>query len=203
MKTIARKIILYCWLFVIFTGIGFLFWHNEWKFNLPTPVPAGYHAVPAGSVINITAITGIKTAKPVFLHFFNPACPCSRFNLAHFKSLVKKYGDRISFAVVVIGNDKNYNASFIQYKYDLAIPILFNASIAEACGVYSTPQAAIIDTNNRLWYRGNYNKTRYCTEATSNYAQIAIDSLLAHHRQPLLSDAAFKSYGCQVQYCKK
>lgn len=200
---LTRKIMLCCWLMVVFTGIGFLFWHNEWKFNLPTPVPAGYHAVATGSVINIAAITDIKTGKPVFLHFFNPSCPCSRFNLTHFKSLVKNYGDRISFVVVVIGNDKNYNASFIQYKYDLAIPVLFNPSIAEACGVYSTPQAAIIDTDNKLWYRGNYNKSRYCTAASSNYAQIAVDSLLAQHRQPLLSEAAFKSYGCQVPYCNK
>ncbi|HET8860813.1 hypothetical protein [Marivirga sp.] len=26
----------------IFTGIGYIFWHQEWKFSKPTPVPVNY-----------------------------------------------------------------------------------------------------------------------------------------------------------------
>lgn len=189
------------WLCIVFTGIAFLFWQNEWKYSLPTPVPANYHKVETGSFVNAAALTGIKTGKPLFLHFFNPSCPCSRFNMSYFKTLVNKYGDKVNFAMVVINKYNQLSADKIREKYKLQIPVLFNAAIADSCGVYSTPQAAILDTDSRLWYRGNYNKSRYCTEAGSNYAQIALDSLLSSHHQPLLSEAAYKSYGCQLSLC--
>lgn len=38
--------------------------------------------------------------------------------------------------------------------------------IAISCGVYSTPQAVIIDGNGQLFFRGNYNKTLVNAQAT-------------------------------------
>jgi hypothetical protein len=109
----------------------------------------------------------------------------------------------MNFAIVVINQDTDYTVADIQDKFDLKIPVSFDSSIAAVCGVYSTPQAAIIDTNGRLYYRGNYNKSRYCTDKRSNYAQMAIDSLLSHHTNPIFSMAAIKSYGCELPKCCK
>jgi len=191
------------WLGIIFSGIALLFWHNEFVYSLPTPVPINYHAVNLGQIIDLDGKLKSVDNKPVFLHFFNPGCPCSRFNIPHFKSLVKQYGDRVSFAIVVLNKDKNCTQEEIQDKFDLTIPVSFDNSIAVTCGVYSAPQAVILDTNHKLYYRGNYNKSRYCTDKTSDFAQIALDSLLNHNHTPLFSTLATTAYGCQFSTCKK
>ena len=195
------KWLLTTWLLAILAVIVLLFWQNEWKYSLSTPVPANYHLVKQGDIINISYQSELKEKKPLFLHFFNPACPCSRFNIPHFKSLVKKYSNSINFAVVIMSNDSTYTVKDIQDKFGLLVPVLFDKSLAVSCGVYSTPQAALIDTNHKLYYRGNYNRSRYCTDANSNYAQQAIDSLLARHFNIVFNESALKSYGCQLPNC--
>jgi hypothetical protein len=197
------KWLLAMWLIAILVIIVLLFWQNEWKYSLPTPVPPNYHLVKPGDIITINYQASLKEHKPLFLHFFNPACPCSRFNIPHFKSLVKKYNNSINFAVVIVSNDTTYTVKDIQDKFGLSVPVLFDKSLATSCGVYSTPQAALIDADNKLYYRGNYNRSRYCTDPNSNYAQQAVDSLLAHHFNIAFGEAAIKSYGCQLPGCTK
>ena len=196
-----RKTFILILLTVLFTGVVFLFWYNEFVYSLPTPVPKNFLAVNLGSHISIPVSLHSQSNKPVFLHFFNPDCPCSKFNIPHFKSLVKQYSDNAAFAVVVM-SDKHYTARQIQNKFDLNIPVSFDTSIAVLCGVYSTPQAVIINTDQKLYYRGNYNRNRYCTDKKSNYAQQALDSLL-HNNTAIFSQFALKAYGCQLPVCSK
>jgi hypothetical protein len=105
--------------------------------------------------------------------------------------------------VVVLAKDKNYTKEDIRDRFELNIPILFDPSVATACGVYSTPQAVLIGIDHKLYYRGNYNKSRYCLDKNSNYAQMAIDSLLNKCTNPVFSELATKSYGCQLPGCSK
>jgi hypothetical protein len=199
-----KKSFLVVWLIIIGSGIAYIFWYQEWKYSLPTPVPENYHAVNSGTRISIKDIPGLEhSSKPLFLHFFNPDCPCSRFNISHFKSLVKEYSHKIDFAVVALTNNSRYTEQNIQRKFDLSIPVVFDSSYAVACGVYSTPQAAIINIDKSVYYRGNYNKSRYCTDKKTNYAQMAIDSLLSKQTQPQLGLAATVSYGCTLPTCNK
>src|SRR3954465_12159114 len=109
-----RKFLLATWLLLILGGICSLFWYNEWKYNLPTPVPQNYNPVKIGDYINLNGKIKSESSKPLFIHFFNPDCPCSRFNVPHFKALVKKYGDKFTFAVVVINREKVYSAEQIK-----------------------------------------------------------------------------------------
>jgi len=197
-----KKWFLIAWLAVLFSGIGFLFWHNELVYSLPTPIPAKYRPVNTGDKIDLGNKIAVN-GKPLFIHFFNPACPCSRFNIPHFKSLVKNNKDEISFAIVVLSKDKKYSEKEIQEKFDLDVPVYFDKSIADACGVYSTPQAVIIEPGNKLYYRGNYNKSRYCTDKNSNYAAMAIDSLVHKTSHPHFSQYALVSYGCTLPTCTK
>ncbi len=198
-----KKLISIAVLIVSFSIICILFWYSEWRYSLPTPVPEKYHTVNKGEYIKITARFNPQKKEPVFLHFFNPDCPCSRFNVPHFKALVKAYGDKINFAVVVLTTDKSYTEESIREKYGLTVPVLFDSSLATTCGVYSTPQAVLINTDQSLYYRGNYNRSRYCTDKKSDYAQIAIDSLLANRKQPTFNPYALTAYGCSLPGCKK
>jgi thiol-disulfide isomerase/thioredoxin len=198
-----RKLLLCCWLLILAAGISYIFWSNEWKYSLPTPVPSNYVTVNIGQHIDIDSKLNVEKDKPVFIHFFNPECPCSRFNAPHFNSLVKKYGNQVSFRVVVINKGKDYTADEIKDRFDFKIPVSFDSTIAQSCGVYSTPQAVIIEGDRKLYFRGNYNRARYCTDEKSNYAQMAIASLLNNESNPLFSQYATKAYGCQVAFCNK
>lgn len=199
------------WLIMLFLVIAVLFWRSEWKYSLPTPVPVNYKDVKTGQTIDLSSIaanlqpqTASAFKKPVFLHFFNPDCPCSRFNMVHFKSLVKEYGQEVDFAIVLV-TDKQYTAGQIQHKFGLdhPLPVLSDSTLAASCGVYSTPQAVIIDTNRRLFYRGNYNRSRYCNDEKSSYAKIALDGLLHNDLTQTFSPLALKAYGCQLPTCNK
>lgn len=197
-----KKTLTISWLLLIFSGIAGIFWYTDWRYGLPTPIPREYHPVTTGTFVDLATKIPVARDKPVFLHFFNPDCPCSRFNIPNFRSLVRKYGNNISFGVVVL-NNRDYTAKQIQDKFDLDVPVYFDSTIAAACGVYSTPQAVLLDANRRLYYRGNYNKSRYCTDSRSNYAQMAIDSLFAMVPRPVFAGLALKAYGCQLPKCTK
>lgn len=199
-----RKVLLFIWLTAIFSVIGYIFWHEDFKYSLPTPVPEGYREVQKGEPVSLADLVPITENKPLFFHFFNPSCPCSKFNVPHFRSLVRKYGNDISFSVVVMHNKENYTESDLRDLFELDdIPVYFDKAIADSCGVYSTPQAALIDAHGNLFYRGNYNKSRYCTDKGTFYAQMAIDSLLSGNRNSITDLAAITSYGCSLPVCTK
>jgi len=197
-----RKVIVIVWLGVLLAGISAFFWYNDLIYRLPTPVPENYRPVATASLIDLGPRLPGDSRKPVFLHFFNPACPCSRFNMTHFKSLVRQYGDLVNFTIVVISN-KKYTVEEIQNKFDIKLPVLFDSAIAASCGVYSTPQAVIIGMDHQLYYRGNYNRTRYCADKKTEYARIALATFLDHNPPVVFDQFALKAYGCQLPKCNR
>ena len=62
--------------------------------------------------------SAVRNDKPVFIHFFNPDCPCSRFNVPHVSGLIRKYGDKIDFKIVVLNKEKDFTVTEIQNKFD-------------------------------------------------------------------------------------
>jgi len=197
-----KKILVIIWLIFLFSGVAALFWYNELIYQLPTPVPENYKPVNQGQLIKLSGTLSANYDKPLFLHFFNPDCPCSRFNISNFKSLVRQYGRQMNFVVIVM-NNKRYSAKEVQAKFGLDIPVFFDTSVAVSCGVYSTPQAVLIDTQHKLYYRGNYNKSRYCTDEKTNYARMAIVGLLHDHARVTFDKLALRAYGCSLPNCSK
>ncbi|NCD68730.1 TlpA family protein disulfide reductase [Mucilaginibacter agri] len=197
-----KKLLLIAWLVILATTVVVLFWYNQYRYSLPTPVPEGYVSVKRGTTIHLVKQLNFHNNKPVFLHFFNPDCPCSRFNMAHFKSLVNQYGNKVNFVMVLMTN-KPYAAAEIQQRFDINIPVLPRGHIAEMCGVYSTPQAVIINAKQQLYYRGNYNRSRYCEDKKTEYARMALQDML--QQQPLknIDLLAWQAYGCQLPDCTR
>lgn len=189
-------------LVIIFSLILSLFWYQESRYLLPTPVPAGYHPVAVGGqpAVSQNIRPFLQEGKPVLLHFFNPECPCSRFNMDHFIGLVKTYRPEFTFVAVLQAGDDRQAVQNFEKKYNLGIPVIVDTDkrVAKACGVYATPQAVILNKNGRIYYRGNYNKSRYCTKKNSNFAQMAIDSLLAGNQPPVFVEIATQAYGCEL-----
>jgi len=197
-----RKIIVSLWLVLLFLITGALFWYNDWVYKLPTPVPENYRPVEQGKFISLKAPLSNYKNRPLFLHFFNPDCPCSRFNMETFKKIQQQYGTQVNFAIVVLSK-KKYAVKDIQDKFGLTIPVLFDSSIATTCGVYSTPQAVLLDNEHKLYYRGNYNTSRYCTNEKTSFAKIALAGLIRNQTKLAFTQAALKAYGCQLPGCTK
>jgi hypothetical protein len=184
---------------IAFSGIAAIFWYQEIQYLMPTPVPKGYQVVSPNEIIKFdSTLLPQQYAKPKLLHFFSPECPCSRFNLKHFSSLRKKYRGQVDFYVVLAKREDVTSARYMLEK-DITIVVDKGEKLAKACGVYSTPQAALIQTSNTLYFRGNYNRSRFCTDKNSNFVQMALDSMLAQNDPPHFIELATQSYGCSIK----
>ncbi|QJD81612.1 DUF6436 domain-containing protein [Spirosoma rhododendri] len=190
------------WLLALLAAVGSLFWYQDWLYQLPTPLPSVYKPVPVGTRIQAPQLVNLPADKPVFLHFFNPDCPCSRFNQPHIKALVGQFGRQVSFLVVVLST-KAYSPQQIRHQLGLDLPVLLHTSLASLCGVYATPQAVLLDTRHRLYYRGNYNRSRYCTDERTSYAKRALSSLLANQTGRVADARALTAYGCSLPACPR
>lgn len=196
----ARKFILPVTLGCLFTLVGVVFWQQELKYLKPTPVPAGYLPVETNQTINLSGFRIQAADTPLLLHFFNPECPCSRFGAEHFASLAKAYGDQVAFYMVLQQASDSTSARKLMATYQLNLPLIIDAeeALATRCGVYATPQAVILDKDQKLYYRGNYNRSRYCTDKTSSFAQQALAAITSGQPVPPFSELATTAYGCQL-----
>jgi hypothetical protein len=193
--------------FGLIAAVFAVFWWQEWQYLLPTPVPEGYKEafvgkeIPQDILIQFSDFQKANNKKPIFLHFFSPFCPCSKFNIAHINYLVERYGDEIDFYAVIF-NDSEYEMEFIDFseKYEIPIPTILDKknTIASSCGVYATPQTAIITSEGKLFYKGNYNVSRYCNNRDTNFAEQALGALLEGKNPPNFGELASKAYGCEL-----
>ena len=177
-------------------SIGFTFWNQEMRYRTSTPVPENYSPVPTGTAVNLPS--ELKKGKAWFLHFYSPDCPCSRFNAQHLRKLIGTYNDSVSIAVVVPSTD-DVDRARKSFGDRTTIITDSEGAIALACGVYSTPQAAIVDRQGKLYYRGNYNVSRYCTSRATNFAELSLLALLNNQPSPQFGLLATESYGCSLE----
>lgn len=111
-----------------------------------------------------------------------------------------KYKSEVNFVAVVQSSDMDpkSRSDFIE-KYDLGIPVIYDADghYANALGIYSTPQAVIIDESS-IFYKGNYNKARFCTTTSTKFAEIALHALINNEPAPNFPEVAEIAYGCEL-----
>lgn len=181
----------------ITAAVVYIFWSEEVRYSLPTPVPVNYKTVAINTTIDLSNFN-LASASAKYFHFYNPDCPCSRFNAKHINNLIEAHADSIeAYIVVPTKND----VTLAKQEFGNSLPVLVdeNGELATACGVYSTPQAVIIDQHAKLYYRGNYNQARYCTSRATNYAELALVSLINGAKPPVFDLLATESYGCSWQ----
>lgn len=180
-------------LLLIGVSIGAIFWRQELKYALPTPIPTAYVPV----MVQTRVLLPTSISEPLFLHFFNPDCPCSRFNRTYFNQLLFQYSQQIDFRVVI---PPYASIEETRKFFDREVTIVVDSTgWARSCGVYATPQAVIIDRNHQLYYRGNYNRSRYCTDPGTNYAEQALKAFLRQEPPPAFDPLATRAYGCSYE----
>lgn len=188
---------------LLLAAIGGMFWWQDLQYSRPTPVPSAWRDVVPGTAValpdDLRAVIARAGARPVLLHFFNPACPCSRFNLEHVRDLIRTYGDRVTVVAVLVEDSPDVLRRAYQ-ALGLDVPFhVDDGRVARAVGAYSTPQAAVIDGAGHLVYRGNYNTTRYCRDRATEFARLALDATLAGRVLGPLPASATTAYGCPLR----
>ena len=187
---------------VLFAVIAGAFWYEDLRYSLPTPRPEALYQPPLGSELGVDkwlSEAGLDASKrPVLVHFFNPDCPCSRFNVEHLRKLKARFGERVFFVGAVQSNKRGAKLEAKMAALDLGIPWFIDADGRRAAqaGVYSTPQAVLVDAGGHIIYRGNYNTSRYCTDPRTEFVRIALERLVeAGHAPPPIDMPA---YGCEL-----
>ena len=168
-----------------FGVVIYTFYNEDIKNSLPTKLPVNYVATKYGQSFNITS-----TKKLKLIHFFNPDCPCSKFNTKHIEQLYNLYKNEVEFIA--------YSTKKITYSYPIPDSIDVDGKMAKLLGVYSTPQAVLLDNNGKLIYRGNYNKSRFCSNKSSEYVKNAIEKALQKQIDPSIMELSGKPYGCSI-----
>lgn len=178
---------------------AFLFWHQDWQYSVPAVRPVGLQQPAVGDRI-LLSLAGLNfdKSRPLFLHFFNLNCPCSRFNLDHVRQLIRRHGGEVRFIAVLQGEGgrARLQSEFEKLKLGVESVVDETGAWAEATGVYATPQAVLIDRHERLYFRGNYNLSRYCVGRETEYARIELESILAGRPARGEDAASATAYGC-------
>jgi hypothetical protein len=194
-----RSIIFSVFAFTALALIGWIFWQQEARYLLPTPRPPHFKDVSLGTPVNLSAY-GISSGNPAMLHFFNPHCPCSRFNMTEFERMVARYKSKAN-VYVVIQSDNEADAEDFRSKYALNVPVLLDSDggISDQCGIYATPQSVLLDKESKLYFKGNYNKARYCSRRETSFAEMAMDALLKDEKLPRwITTELTVPYGCPL-----
>jgi hypothetical protein len=178
-----------------------VFWMQDWRYNLPTPPPALLEQPALGSTPVLPAAVRSTAAPglPILLHFYNPDCPCSRFNRDHVRQLARQYQGRAQIIAVLQMAAVDATALEREARH-LGFPAIADSEgrIAATCGVYATPQAVILDPAGKLLFRGNYNRSRYCTAPVTEFARLALEAAVSGKATPDFPEAAVVAYGCSL-----
>ncbi len=185
------------------TAIGISFWRQDWRYSLPTPRPAGLYQPPLGSAVPLPPVLARfkRPRRALFLHFVNSRCPCSQFNLEHVRFLTEQFHSAVDFVAVVQTPLSEREARAEYSGLHLAMPMVLDskARLGSAFGVYSTPQAVLLGETGQLYFRGNYNLSRYCADATTEFARLALLALVNGRPLPAFPQQAMVAYGCPLR----
>jgi hypothetical protein len=172
----------------LFSLIGATFYVQDYRYSLPTPRPHGFIAATKGKTITLPGTGG----RPTLLCFASPDCGCSRFNQDHLWELSRQFGSSVRIVEVI----ESASAGGLDSPDETWLDPY--GAWAKKCGVYSTPQAVVLDAGGQIVFSGNFNSTRFCSESATQYARVALEAVVAHKPIPRMPASATTPYGCAI-----
>ena len=160
--------------------------------------------------LTLTALVGtshplssLQAAPVTVLVFLSAECPVSNEYVTRLNALARDYAGRINF----LGVNSNRNESLQQVRkhaaeYQLAFPVYKdpNNAAADALGITVTPQAVVVDSRQRLQYRGRIDDSQKVPRVTRSDLRLAVDAVLAGRPAPA---AETKAFGCTLKRVEK
>lgn len=144
-------------------------------------------------------LQSLEGEKGTVLIFVSARCPFSKAYNERMEKLSRDYKSR---GITVIGLNANAPESAEEMKTyaaenKLSFTILKDEGnrIADRLGAMVTPEAYLLDTQNKLLYHGRIDNARDLAAVNSNDLRNAIDSLLAGKN---IDRQTAKSFGCTI-----
>lgn len=120
--------------------------------------------------------------KPIsVVHFWNPDCPCNRFNEVHVKKIISDYADKnVQFTIVVSGK----NTKLRKLREERARKIFSHSAVKNIYsdwsmdkGPPSSPAVAVINSSGELVYFGPYSLGANCSADKGKFVEKVLDQL--------------------------
>jgi len=145
-------------------------------------------------------LSALKGKNGTVIIFLSAQCPVVRAYNERMAKLAEDYSAR---GVNVVGINANSTETVEQMKahatdYKLSFPILRDKGnkIADALGAQVTPEAFVVDANNKLVYHGRIDNSRNGAAVTANDLRDAIDAML--EGKPVVKTEV-SAFGCSIK----
>ena len=156
--------------------------------------------------LNLTAVDGsihplrsLEQAPATLLIFLSAECPVSNDYVGRLNAIARDYAGRVT----MVGVNSNRNEAAEQVRqhaadYRLAFPVYKDPDnrLADALGISVTPQAVILDSEQRLRYRGRIDDSQRSPRVTRSDARLALDAVVAGKA---VSSPETKAFGCSIK----
>ena len=146
------------------------------------------------------ALNALKLKNGSVLIFVAVQCPVSNAYNERMEKLAQDYKAR---GIAVIGINSNVTESAADVKshaatHNLTFPILKDPGnkIADRLGATKTPEAYVLDANNKLVYHGRIDNSKDASGVNSSELRDALEALLAG--KPIEKSTAM-AFGCTIK----
>lgn len=174
---------------------GYAFWHFQFSQLRPFTPPQNDRAFFDGEVISkrIESLPIAPAGAATLIHFWDPACPCSRFNDDHLRALVEQYAPNgIEVLVVPAPGAPIPSTGTLQARYGTAVRLA--APELRALRPPSSPAVAVVDNKEQLAYFGPYSTDGLCSADGGGFVEAVLDNLLAGRQSRQFNTLAFGCY---------
>lgn len=124
---------------------------------------------------------GKKSDSISVIHFWNPDCPCSKFNEVHVKKIISDYSDKnVAFSVVVSGKSaeqRKERSLLAKQVFNLAAVKDIRSDWPMEKGPPSSPAVAIMNKQGKLVYFGPYSLGARCSPEKGKFVEKVLDRL--------------------------
>ena len=133
------------------------------------------------NLVNKASSKDKKTGAISVVHFWNPDCPCNRFNESHVKKIITDYAEKnVQFTIVVSGQ----SAKVRNQRYEQAKEIFSHPSVKEIRndwpmqkGPPSSPAVGVLNSDGELIYFGPYSLGARCAPDKAKFVETVLDGL--------------------------
>jgi peroxiredoxin len=146
------------------------------------------------------ALSALKGKNGTVIIFISAQCPVVKAYNERMAKLAEDYSDR---GINIVGINANSTETVDQMKahatdYKLSFPMLHDKGnkIADMLGAQVTPEAFVLDANNKLVYHGRIDNSRNAANVTTSDLRDAIDAMLAG--KPV-TKTEVSAFGCSIK----
>jgi hypothetical protein len=148
------------------------FWWFEFR-NLRTFLPEQVAMFQADQLGDLAAEARAPNtgSGPVIMHFWDPACPCTRFTTPHLQDILATYAGRGLGLVVLVPEAGLKDAARETFG------AMADVRVAGTLNPVSSPAAVLLDTRGELAYFGPYSTGAGCTTGAGSFVESVLDAL--------------------------